>query len=148
MLKIRITEDMKTALRAQDKARLSTIRLILAAVKQKEIDERILLTDPQVIGVLESMMKQRKESIAQYSQAARQDLVDKETLELSVIQNYLPEPLSETALDKIIQDVIAETKATTVREMGKVMAALKPKIQGRADMGTASARVKALLQGI
>lgn len=148
MLKIRITEDMKTALRAQDKARLGTIRLILAAVKQKEIDERILLTDPQVIGVLEGMMKQRKESIAQYSQAARQDLVDKETLELSVIQSYLPEPLSETALDKIIQDVIAETKATTVREMGKVMAALKPKIQGRADMGTASARVKALLQGI
>lgn len=147
MLKTRITEDMKAALKAQDKPRLGTIRLMVAAIKQKEIDERISLSDAQVMGVLESMVKQRKESIAQYSQAARQDLVDTETLELTVIQSYLPEPLSETALNQIIQDTIAETKVTSVRELGKVMAALKPKIHGRADMGTASVRVKTLLQG-
>lgn len=144
-LKERVTEDMKLALKAQDKARLGAIRLILAAIKQKEIDGRVLLTDLQVVSVLESMVKQRKESIAQYETARRQDLVDKETFELSVIQHYLPEPLSLDALDALIKQAIAEVRAISPREMGQVMAALKQKIQGRADMATVSTRVRMLL---
>lgn len=144
-LTTRITEDMKVALKAQDKARLSAIRLILAAIKQKEIDGRVRLTDPQVVSVLESMAKQRKESITQYKIAKRQDLVDIETHELSVIQHYMPEPLDSNALDALIKQVIASVAATTPREMGQVMSALKSKVQGRADMALVSARVKTLL---
>lgn len=146
-MKTRITEDMKTALKAQDKARLGVIRLMLAAIKQKEIDERISLTDQQVINVLEGMMKQCKESMVEYRRASRQDLVDKESFELSVIQHYMPEPLDSNTLEALIKQAITEANATSAREMGKVMSSLKPKIQGRADMAKVSARVKSLLSG-
>lgn len=144
-LKTRITENMKTALKAQDKARLGAIRLVLAAVKQKEIDGRVALSDAEIVSVLESMVKQRKEAIDQYKIAKRKDLVDKETFELSVIQHYMPEPLESSTLEALIKESIAEVKATSPKEMGQVMATLKPKIQGRADMATVSTRVKTLL---
>lgn len=144
-LKTRITENMKTALKAQDKARLGAIRLVLAAVKQKEIDGRVALSDAEIVSVLESMVKQRKEAIDQYKIAKRKDLVDKETFELSVIQHYMPEPLESNTLEALIKESIAEVKATSPKEMGQVMATLKPKIQGRADMATVSTRVKTLL---
>ena len=144
-MKAHIIEDMKAALRAQDKPRLGAIRLILAAIKQKEIDERIVLTDPQVVSILESMQKQRRESIAEFGKAQRQDLVDKEQFELSVIQQYMPEPLAAEALEAIIKQTIIAVKATSAKEMGAVMAALKPKIHGRADMAAVSGRVRALL---
>ncbi len=144
-LKARIQEDMKAAMRAGDKARLGTIRLIMAAIKQREVDERIELNDDQIVEVLDKMAKQRRESIAQYRDAGREDLVAKEAAELEIIQSYLPEALSEAEIDALIARAIEETGASGMRDMGKVMARLKPQVQGRADMSQVSARVKAAL---
>ncbi len=144
-LKERITEDMKAAMRASDKERLLTIRMVQAAIKQREVDERITLDDAQVIAVLEKMVKQRRESIVQFEQGARQDLADKEKSEIVLLQSYLPAQLTEAEVDAIISDAIASTGAASVKDMGKVMAAVKAKAAGRADMGAVSARIKATL---
>jgi uncharacterized protein len=141
-LRDRITEDMKNAMRAGEKDRLATIRLILAAIKQREVDERITLDDGQVLSVLEKMIKQRREAITQFQSGGRTDLVAKETAEIGVLQGYLPAQLTEAELDALIKESIAATGATTIKDMGKVMAAVKPKAQGRADMGAVSARIK------
>lgn len=141
-LKHRIQEDMKTALRAQEKQRLGAIRLILAAVKQREIDERISLDDTQVVVVLNKMLKQRRDSFAQYEQAGRQDLAAQEAFEMEVIQAYLPQPLTETELITLIKQAITDSGATSVKELGKVMSLLKPQIQGRADLRKVSEQVK------
>ncbi|MFA7097533.1 MAG: GatB/YqeY domain-containing protein [Gammaproteobacteria bacterium] len=146
-LKKRIEGDMKAALRAGDKRRLGTIRLILAAIKQREVDERIVLDDAQVLAVLDKMAKQRRESVAQYQAAGRQDLVEQESFELEVIQGYMPVPLSEAELDALISAAVTETGASSIKDMGKVMGVLKPRVQGRADMGAVSARIKAILSG-
>jgi uncharacterized protein YqeY len=138
---------MKAAMRAKDSARLSAIRLILAAIKQKEVDERVELTDADVVGILEKMIKQRRESIAQFEKAARNDLADAEKFELQVLSGYLPQQLGEAEIQKEINSVIAEVGASGVKDMGKVMAALKSKLAGRADMGKVSALVKARLSG-
>jgi uncharacterized protein len=138
---------MKTAMRAKDSARLSAIRLILAAVKQKEVDERIELTDADVVAILEKMMKQRRESIAQFEKAARNDLADAEKFELGVLSGYLPQQLSDSQVQEEIAKAISETGANGVKDMGKVMAALKSRLAGRADMGKVSALVKASLSG-
>ncbi len=144
-IKARIHEEMKAALKGGDKARLSTIRLIMAAIKQREVDERVELDDSQVLAVLDKMAKQRRESIGQYRDAGRDDLARKEEAELEVILSYLPEALSEEEIGRLITSAIEEAGATSMRDMGKVMAKLKPQIQGRADMGQVSARVKAAL---
>lgn len=144
-LKERITEDMKSCMRSGDKQRLGTIRLVLAAIKQREVDERILLDDSQVLTVLEKMLKQRRESITQYQNAARQDLADQEIFEVGVIQDYLPAQLGEAEVDAAIQAAIAATGAATIKDMGKVMAQLKTSLQGRADMGAVGAKIKARL---
>ena len=144
-LKDRIQDDMKTAMRAKDKERLGAIRLILAAVKQREVDERIELNDVQVLGVLEKMIKQRRESLAQYQSAGREDLAARESFEIEVIQSYLPAPLSEADIDTLVANAVAVTGAHSVRDMGKVMALIKDQAQGRADMAKISARVKAHL---
>jgi uncharacterized protein YqeY len=141
-LKERITEDMKSAMRAGDKDRLGTIRLALAAIKQREIDERITLDDPQVLAVLEKMIKQRREAIVQFQSGGRADLVAKETAEIAVLQGYLPAQMSEAELDALIAEAISATGAASIKDMGKVMAVVKPKAQGRADMGAVSARIK------
>jgi uncharacterized protein len=141
-LKDRITEDMKTAMRAGEKDRLATIRLALAAIKQREVDERITLDDTQVLAVLEKMIKQRREAVVQFEAGKRQDLVAKENAEIAVLKGYLPEQMSEAELDALIAAAIASTGATSIKDMGKVMAAVKPKAQGRADMGAVSARIK------
>lgn len=146
-LKAKITEDMKAAMRAQEKERLATIRLIQAAIKQKEVDERIELDDAQVLVVLDKMVKQRRESIAQFEKAGREDLIAKEKSELAVIQDYLPEALSDEEVDAMIAEAIAATGASEMKDMGKVMGQLKPKLQGRADMGAVSAKIKARLAG-
>jgi uncharacterized protein len=138
---------MKTAMRAKDSARLSAIRLILAAIKQKEVDERVEPTDADVVGILEKMIKQRRESIAQFEKAARNDLADAEKFELGVLSGYLPQQLGEAEIQKEINSVIAEVGASGVKDMGKVMAALKSRLAGRADMGKVSALVKARLSG-
>lgn len=138
---------MKAAMRAGEKERLGTIRLILAAVKQQEIDGRIQLDDSSVIAVLDKMTKQRKESIEQFGKAGRTDLVDKEQAELDVIRDYMPQPLSDQEIERLIDDALQSTKAESVKDMGKVMAALKPQLQGRADMGQVSARIKSRLSG-
>jgi len=144
-LKDRLQDDMKSALRAKDKDRLGTIRLILAAIKQREVDERISLKDSDIIVVLDRMAKQRRESISQFHTAGRTDLVAKEEFELAVIQDYLPTALTAAELDQLISSAIAASGAVSIREMGKVMAILKPKVQGRTDMGALSAQVKARL---
>jgi uncharacterized protein len=141
-LKDRLTEDMKTAMRAADKERLGTVRLALAAIKQREVDERVSLDDGQVLAVLEKMIKQRREAIAQFAAGGRQDLVTKETAEIGVLQQYLPAQLSEAEVDGLIQEAIQATGATSMKDMGKVMAAVKSKAQGRTDMGALSARIK------
>lgn len=146
-LKDQITADMKDALRAGDKPRLGTVRLILAAIKQREVDERILLDDAQVLTVLDKMLKQRRESVAQYQQGGRQDLADQELAEIKLIQTYLPAQLGEAELDKMIADAIQASGAASIKDMGKVMGLLKPKVQGRADMGAVSARIKTKLGG-
>ena len=134
-------------MRAKDSARLSAIRLILAAIKQKEVDERVELTDPDVVGILEKMIKQRRESIAQFEKAARNDLADAEKFELGVVSGYLPQQLSDSQVQEEIAKAISETGASGVKDMGKVMAALKSRLAGRADMGKVSALVKARLSG-
>ena len=146
-LKERITEDMKTAMRAAEKERLGTIRMLLAAIKQREVDERITLDDAQVIAVLEKMVKQRKESIAQFEQGGRTDHADKERSEITLLQTYLPSQLSDAEVDAMVREAIAATGAASVKDMGKVMAAVKAKAAGRADMGAVSARIKAALSG-
>jgi len=144
-LKERITEDMKTAMRSGEKERLGVIRMLQAAIKQREVDERIVLDDTQVISVLEKMLKQRRESIAQYEAGNRADLVAKETAEMAVLQPYLPAQLGDAELDGLIAAAIAQTGATTVKDMGKVMGIVKAKLAGRADMGEVSKQVKAAL---
>jgi len=144
-LKERITEDMKAAMRAAEKERLSTIRMVQAAIKQREVDERIVLDDAQVIAVLEKMVKQRKESVTQFEQGHRQDLADKELAEIVLLQSYLPTQLSAAEVDALIKEAIAATGAASVKDMGKVMAAVKAKAAGRADMGAVSASIKAAL---
>ena len=146
-LKEQIQQDMKAAMKSGDKARLGTIRLILAAIKQREVDERIELDDAQVIAVLDKMAKQRRESITQYQAANRDDLAQKEQAELEIILSYLPQPLEDSEIEALVQSAIEESGANSLKEMGKVMALLKPKIQGRADMGQVSAKVKAILSG-
>jgi uncharacterized protein YqeY len=145
-LKNRIQNDMKDAMRARDKQKLEVIRFLLAAIKQREIDERITLDDTQVTAVIEKQIKQLKDAITQYKAACRDDLVQKETFALNTLQEYMPEQLSDQELENIIKKIIAETKASSIRDMGKVMGALKAKIAGRADMGKVSAKVKELLQ--
>jgi uncharacterized protein YqeY len=146
-LKDRITEDMKTAMRAGEKERLATIRLILAAVKQREVDERITLDDSQVLAAIEKMIKQRKEAITQFEAGGRADLVAKETAEIAILQTYLPAQMSDADIDGLIAEAIASTGAASIKDMGKVMAAVKAKAQGRADMGAVSARIKQKLSG-
>jgi uncharacterized protein len=141
-LKDRITEDMKGAMRAGEKERLGTIRLALAAIKQREVDERITLDDGQVLAVLEKMIKQRKESIAQFESGGRADLVAKEQAELAVLQVYLPAQMSEAEIDALIAEAVAATGASSIKDMGKVMGIVKAKAQGKADMGAVSARIK------
>jgi len=136
---------MKSAMKNGEKARLGTIRLILAAIKQREVDERIQLGDEDVVMVLDKMLKQRRESVAQYIGAGRVDLADIESAEMSVIQHYLPEALSDAEIDALIRDAIDGTGATRITDMGKVMAVVKPKLQGRADLAAVSSRIKALL---
>ena len=141
-LKDRITEDMKGAMRAGEKERLGTIRLVLAAIKQREVDERITLDDGQVLAVLEKMIKQRKESIAQFESGGRADLVAKEQAELAVLQVYLPAQMSEAEIDALIAEAVGATGASSIKDMGKVMGIVKAKAQGKADMGAVSARIK------
>ena len=144
-LKARIQEDMKAAMRTGDKNRLGCIRLIMAAVKQREVDERITLDDTQLLGVLEKMGKQRRESIAHFQAGGRADLVAKENAELDIINAYLPAPLAGAELDALINAAIGETGAASIKDMGKVMALIKSKAQGRADMSAIGARIKARL---
>jgi uncharacterized protein YqeY len=146
-LKERITEDMKTAMRSGEKDRLAVIRLLQAAIKQREVDERITLDDTQVTSVLEKMIKQRKESIAAFEKGARADLVAKESAEIVVLQPYLPAQLGEAELDALIAEAIASTGAASIKDMGKVMGIVKGKAAGRADMGAVGARIKAKLGG-
>jgi uncharacterized protein YqeY len=138
---------MKAAMRAKEPARLSAIRLILAAVKQKEVDERVEVDDPALVAILEKMIKQRRESIAQFEKAARQDLADKEKSEIAVLEAYLPQKLSDAEIQNEINSVISETGASGVKDMGKVMALLKPRLAGKADMGKVSNLVKSKLSG-
>jgi uncharacterized protein len=144
-LKDRITEDMKAAMRAKESERLGTIRMITAAIKQREVDERIQLDDTQVLAVIEKMIKMRKESVAQFQAGGRADLVAKENSEIELLQAYLPAQLSEAELDALIAASISESGATSIKEMGKAMALLKQKAAGRADMGVVSATLKAKL---
>ena len=144
-LKERITEDMKSAMRAGEKDRLGVIRMLQAAIKQREVDERITLDDSQVTSVLEKMVKQRRESIAQFQAGNRADLVAKETAELALLQGYLPTQLSDAELDALISAAIAQTGAASVKDMGRVMGIVKGQAAGKADMGQVSAAVKAAL---
>jgi uncharacterized protein len=146
-LRDRITEDMKTAMRAGEKERLATIRLILSAIKQREVDERITLDDSQVLAAIEKMIKQRKEAITQFEAGGRADLVAKETAEIAILQAYLPAQMSDAEVDALIAEAIASTGAASIKDMGKVMGAVKSKAQGRADMGAVSARIKQKLSG-
>jgi hypothetical protein len=146
-LKERVTEDMKAAMRAKDPARLSAVRLLLAAMKQKEVDERVELSDADVLGIIDKMVKQRRESIAQYEKAARADLAAVEKFEIEVVSAYLPQQLSQAEVEQAIAAAVAESGASGVKDMGKVMALLKPRLAGRADMGRVSGQVKAKLGG-
>ena len=144
-LKERITEDMKSAMRAGEKERLATIRMILAAIKQREVDERIQLDDSQVLAALEKMIKQRKEAITQFESGGRADLVAKESAEILILQAYLPAQLSDAEIDSLIAAAIASTGAASIKDMGKVMGVVKAQAQGKADMGKVSARIKSKL---
>ncbi|HEU4353043.1 MAG TPA: GatB/YqeY domain-containing protein [Burkholderiales bacterium] len=146
-LKAKITEDMKAAMRAKDSARLSAVRLLLSAVKQREVDERKELSDAEVTAVIEKMIKQRRESIAQYEKAARKDLVDAEKFELDVLTGYLPQQMSDAELSQAVEAAVSEAKPAGIRDMGKVMALLKTRLAGKADMGKVSALVKTRLSG-
>lgn len=144
-LKEKISEDMKSAMRAKETARLGAIRLLLAAMKQREVDERIELNDADVVSIIEKMLKQRRDSISQYKAANRQDLVDVEEFEVSVLQTYMPQQLSEAEIVSAIAEAIAATGAAGPQDMGKVMGVVKPKLAGRADMGKVSGLIKAQL---
>ncbi|MDP3678479.1 MAG: GatB/YqeY domain-containing protein [Methylotenera sp.] len=144
-LKLQITEDMKTAMRAKDSARLGAIRLLQAAIKQREVDERIELTDADVIAAIEKMLKQRRDSIAAYESAKRDDLADIEKYEVSVLQTYLPQQLTEAEVLSILEQVVLDTGAAGIKDMGKVMAAIKPLVAGKADMGKVSGLIKTRL---
>ncbi len=141
-IKQTISEDMKTFMRAKDTARLGAVRLLQASIKQKEIDDRVELTDDQVLSVIQKMLKQRKDSIEAYQKADRQDLIDQEQLEIDVLSKYMPEPLTADEVSKIIDKVISEVNATDMKDMGKVVGVLKSKISGRADMGQVSKIVR------
>jgi uncharacterized protein YqeY len=144
-LKDRIGEDMKAALRARDPARLSAIRLLLAAMKQKEVDERVALEDAHVLAIIDKMIKQRRESVLQYESAGRKDLADAEKFEIGVLSEYLPKQMSDSEIAQAIDAAVAEAGAAGVKDMGKVMGLLKPRLAGRADLGKVSAQVKARL---
>jgi uncharacterized protein YqeY len=146
-LKERITDDMKAAMRAGEKGRLGVIRMINAAIKQREVDERISLDEAQVLSVLEKMIKQRKESVVQFQAGNRPDLVEKEAAEITLLQSYMPAQLSAGEIDALITEAIAAAGATSIKDMGKVMGIVKGKAQGRADMAAVGARVKATLGG-
>lgn len=146
MLKERIQNDMKDTMKARDQKRLGVIRLLLAAIKQREVDERIVLDDNQILAVIEKMLKQRRDSLTQFQDAGRQDLADQESYEMTVLNEYLPDQLNETELTNLIEDALKETGATSMKDMGKVMAILKPKIQGRADAADVSKKIKAFLE--
>ena len=146
-VKTRLQDDMKQAMRSGDKARLGTIRMALAAIQQREVDERVALDDAAVLGVIEKMIKQRRESVEQYRAGKRDDLADKEAVEIEVLTSYLPEPLGEAELAAMIDAAIAATGATSMKDMGRVMAELRAQAQGRADMAVLSATVKAKLAG-
>lgn len=144
-LKAKISEEMKNAMRAKDSARLGAIRLLQAAIKQREVDERIELSDQDVIAVIEKMLKQRRDSIAAYESANRQDLADVEKFEVSVLQNYLPQALSDDEVSALLEKVVSETGASGIKDMSKVMAAIRPLVVGRADMGKISGLIKTRL---
>lgn len=144
-LKQRIDDEIKAAMRAKDKDRLGTLRLVSAAIKQREVDERITLDDVQVLVVLDKMIKQRRDSIEQYRKAAREELAQREEVEIQVIQAFMPAALSEAELDALVAEAVTESGAASIKDMGKVMALLRPKVQGRADMGVVSAKLKARL---
>ncbi len=144
-LREQLNEDIKTAMKAREADKLAALRLMLSAVKQREVDERITLDDAGVIGIVEKMIKQRKDSIAQFEKAAREDLADKEKYEISVIEGYLPQQLSAAEVDAIIAEAVASTGAKSAADMGKVMGAVKPRLAGKADMGKVSGLVKARL---
>jgi len=146
-LKEKITQDMKDAMKAGEKERLGVIRLVLSALKQREVDERIVLDDSQILSVLDKMLKQRRESVAQFTQGNRKDLADKEEAEIKIIQAYMPAQLSDAELDQLVASAVAESGAATVKDMGKVMGILKPKVAGKADMSAVSAKIKAKLGG-
>ena len=146
-LKERVFDDMKAAMRARDRARLSAIRLLLAAMKQKEVDERIALADTDVLGIIDKMIKQRRESIAQYAKAGRNDLADAEKYEILVLTAYLPQPMGESEIEQAVLAALSEAGAAGVKDMGKVMSVLKPRLAGRADMSKVSALVKSRLSG-
>ena len=144
-LKTQIIEDMKTAMRARETARLGAIRLLLAALKQREVDERIELTDADVLAIIDKMLKQRRDSISQYKAANRQDLVDVEEFEVSVLQTYMPQQMNEAEIAAAVDQAISASGAAGVKDMGKVMAILKPQLAGRADLGKVSGLVKSQL---
>lgn len=144
-LKQQINDDMKTAMRAKDSARLAAIRLLMAAMKQREVDERIELGDADILAIIDKMMKQRRDSFSQFEAAGRQDLADIEKFEMSVLLGYMPQQLSETEISAAIEQAIATTGAASAQDMGKLMAVLKPQLSGRADIGKVSAQVKARL---
>jgi uncharacterized protein len=144
-LKARIQEDMKSAMRAGEKDKLANIRMVMAAIKQREVDERIQLDDAQVLSVIDKMVKQRRESITQFAAGGRADLVAKEEAELRLLSAYLPVPLTDAELDALISEAVTATGAASIKDMGKVMAAIKAKAAGRADMGAVGARIKARL---
>lgn len=146
-LRLQIAEDMKSAMRAKDVSRLSAIRLLLAAIKQREVDERIELSDDQVIAAIEKMLKQRRDSISQFESAGRQDLADTEKFEVSVLQGYMPQPLTDAEAEALVVAAMVSSGAAGVKDMGKVMAIVRPQMAGRADMGKVSALIKAKLGG-
>jgi len=144
-LKIRITDDVKTAMRSKDKERLGTLRLLTAAIKQVEVDQRIELNDDQIIAILEKMLKQRKDSIEQFEKAGRDELVEIEVKETAILKEFMPEQMSDADIDALINEAIASTGAEAMKDMGKVMGILKPKLAGKADMGAVSGKIKAKL---
>lgn len=146
-LKTRILDDVKTAMRGREKQRLGVLRLVTAAIKQREVDERITLDDSQILAVLEKMLKQRRDSITQFEKAGRDELVQQEAMEIALIQEYMPEQLSQDEVASLIDEAISSTGASTMKDMGKVMGMLKPKLQGRADMGAVSGLIKSKLAG-
>ena len=146
-LKDKIQDDLKQAMRDKNQARVDTIRLLTAAIKQREVDERITLDDTQVLAVIDKLVKRSRESIEQYEKGARPDLVEKEKADIAIWQAYLPQQLTSAEIDQLISEVVTATGATSIKDMGKVMGVLKPKLQGRADIGQVSARIKARLSG-